>query len=346
MRSACAVVPLSGLVLFVEACAAGGLEPATHAAAAHRLLLVDVDADPLRLGGFPGALYEIDAQSHAPRLLCSSREFVDPVDVLADRDGSLLVLDANEMRGDGRILRVSDDGKSVRRVALPESLVAPTAFARAPDETIWVCDRGESFAHAPGPGAVFRFSPDLAHVDVVASGSPIVTPSDVCFVDARAYVLDADSFRRDVADLSEGGLFATGLGGGALETVAPLHLLSPFSLQPWRDGSFLIADVNADPDVRRRFRGAVYLFEPARGVSLFARDDGWRGPSCALLWNGQLLVVDGSSDPLGLGDDPTGRGFGGKGRGGVYAVDLATRAVSLFCASPDFINPVRLRIVP
>jgi len=83
----------------------------------------------------------------------------------------------------------------------------------------------------------------------------------------------------------------------------------------------------------------------AAPVELFVRDEAWRDPSSGVVWNGALVVADGSTDPLGLGDDPVGIGFAGKGRGGVYSVDLATRAVRLVCASREFVNPARLRVV-
>ena len=326
-------------------CAAGASAPATRAPAEPRLLLVDVDADPLGLGGNPGAVFEIDRRTREARVLASSREFVDPVDVLAEPDGSLLVLDLDGLGGDGRILRSTADGKQVARVALPPALVDPTAFARAPDGAIWVCDRG-------GEGALFRFAADLARVEKVASGAPLAAPSDVCFAGGETFVLDADAFRERIQDLSEGGVFRVGpsmrrdAAGARLETVARLGLVSPLSLLPFGDGGFLVVDVNADPAEPRLLRGGVFMLDRERKLALFARSDEWRDPSSAVLVGGELLVVDGSSDPLGLGADPTGSGFGGNGRGGIYSVDLETRAVALVCASPGFVNPARLRAVP
>jgi hypothetical protein len=60
------------------------------------------------------------------------------------------------------------------------------------------------------------------------------------------------------------------------------------------------------------------------------------------MWRGRFLVVDANSDPLKLGEDGSGFGFTG-GRGGIYEVDLKTGAVKLFLASPQFVNPIRLR---
>jgi hypothetical protein len=355
-----AVAPLGGLALLFGGCAAGAASQA-HAAAASspRLVLVDVDADPLQLGGNPGALFELDERGGSAKLLFTSRDLADPVDLLGEPDGSLLVVDLCRLGGEGRLWRVAPDGKSARRVAEDAPLVDPTAIARAPDGSIWVVDRGERFdkaAGAAGPGAVFRLSADLSRCEVIASGPPLVSPSDVCFRAGHAWVLDADAYRHDIADLSEGALFeidASVPAGatGRVSTVAQLHLVSPLSLaslpQDAKDGGlFLIADANTDPRHERKLFGGIYQLDDHGVVSFLLQDPGWRDPCCVTRFHELTLVVDGSSDPLGLGDDPLGLGFGGKGRGGVYAVDLATKTAKLFCASPDFVNPSRLRVVP
>jgi len=354
--------PLAVLLVLAALAGCRGSRPdpsakaAPPAARAPRLLLTDVDADPFGLGGFPGAVFEIDPQTQAATARVSSPEFRDPVDVLEDRErpGGLLVLDLASIGGAGHLWRVSPDGARVEETSASDHLVDPTAMTRGPDGSLWIADRGARFPDGtPGPGALFRFSPDLAECEVACSGPPLLAPSDVVVDGGTTWLLDADALRRDIADLSEGALFRIDRRGGPLELAAALHLVSPLSLVPFGAAKFLVVDVNADPVERARLRGAVYLVEGAGGaaasakVSLFARDDGWRDPSAGLLWNGKLLVVDGSSDPLHLGDDPVGVGFGvdSKGRGGVYSVDVETRAVTLFCASPQFVNPSRIRLV-
>jgi hypothetical protein len=329
--------------------------PAAHPSRAPRLLVTDVDADPLGLGGNPGAVFEIDAATRAVRVVAACREFRDPVDVLADPDvdGGLLVLDLDAIGGAGHLWRVSPDGAHAEETPASRHLVDPTAMARGPDGSLWVTDRGARFPDGePGPGALLRFRPDLATCEVVCSGAPLLAPSDVVIDGTTAWLLDADALRRDVADLSEGALFRVDAGERTPKLAAALHLVSPLSLVPEGGGRFLVVDVNADPQKPALLRGAVYRVDASSGaeratVATFARDDGWRDPSAGLLWSGQLLVVDGSSDPLRLGPDPVGIGFGpdSKGRGGVYSVDLATRAVTFFAASPQFVNPGRIRLV-
>lgn len=309
-----------------------------------RLLLVDVDADPLGLGGAPGAIFAVDPASGALTLLHSSRALIDPVDVLDDGAGGLLVLDAGGEARPGAIVRVGADGRA-GPLALPEALVEPTSFARAPDGSIWVCDRGETFARVAGPGAVWRFAADLGSVACVASGPPLEVPSDVRFADGAAWVLDADSGRVDVQALAEGALFCAGLDGSGFARAAALAMVSPWSLEAWRDGAFLVADVNGDPKVRTRLCGGVWEVARDGTATLFAWSRELRDPTCATLHAGTLWVSDASADPLGLGDDGTGRGFAGHGRGALFAVDPASRAVRVAAAGAQLCNPARVRVV-
>lgn len=342
--------PLAPLALALASSRCGAPErpqvppPPPAAARAAQLLIVDLDADPLALGGQPGALFTFDPASGALALLHSSRALVDPVDVLADRDGALLVLDQVESGGRGAIVRVESDGRA-QELALPPALVDPTSFARAPDGCVWVVDRGVLFADGRGPGAVWRFSADWSRVSAVACGAPLEVPSDLAFVDGRAWILDADAWRVDLAALHEGGLFHAAQDGSGFAEAARLALVSPFSLQPWRDGRFLVADVNADPKVPTRFCGGLYSLSRDGTSELFAWSRELRDPTCAALHAGRLYVTDGSADPLALGDDATGKGFAGHGRGALFAVDLESRAITLAIASADFCNPVRVRVV-
>jgi hypothetical protein len=351
-RVAAALAGLAGLagLAWSAACTKSDESPGRPA----RLLLTDVDADPKGLGGHPGAIFSIDPESGTARAIASFRAFRDPVDVMADEavPGGTLVLDLCEMGGVGHLWRVSPDGAQVEDTPASAHLVDPTAFARAPDGSVWIVDRAAHPADGvAGPAALLRCSPDLRRVDVVASGAPLLGPSDLLFDGDTLWLLDADALRQKVADLSEGALYKVDRTSGRLELAAALKLVSPLSLVPRDASRLLVVDVNADPIRRERLRGAVYSVDvrgrdpAAAPVELFVRDEAWRDPSSGVVWNGALVVADGSTDPLGLGDDPVGIGFAGKGRGGVYSVDLATRAVRLVCASREFVNPARLRVV-
>ena len=124
-------------------------------------------------------------------------------------------------------------------------------------------------------------------------------------------------------------------------------LVSPLGMWRRPDGSFLVVDVNADPVIRTRIWGAVYEVDPISGkTTLFAHHPDFRDPINCLHFEGGLLVVDPSADPLKLGDDGHRPAYmGGRGHGGIYRVDLETGETSLFAASKEFISPIRMRAV-
>jgi hypothetical protein len=328
------------------ASACNGAAPAGSVAARApaRLVLIDVDADPLGLGGHPGALFVFDPATGALSLLHSSAALVDPVDVIEEPDGALLVLDGIGEGGRGSIVRIELDGRA-HELPLPPALVDPTRFARAPDGSLWVADRGVELPGGRGPGALWRVAPDRRTIACLASGAPLEVPTALWFDGTGAWLLDADAFRREITDYSEGGLFRLALDGSDFREAARLSLVSPYSLAPLPDGRFLVADVNADPKVRTRFCGGLYALARDGTHELFAWSRVFRDPTDAWPDEAAIWVTDASSDPLKLGDDGTGKGFAGHGRGALYRVDPATRDVSLALASPWFCNLTRVRTV-
>lgn len=328
-------------------CAACSAPPAAsdEPAPCERLLLVDVDADPLALGGHPGALFVFTPATGALELLHSSPALVDPVDVLSEPDGTLLVLDMVGEGGAGAIVRIDRAGRATP-LELPPALVDPTRFERAPDGCVWVSDRGVTLPGGRGPGAIWRFAADWSSVTCVAAGPPLEVPTAIAFADDGAWLLDADAFRREIGDYSEGAMFRAELDGSGFREAGRLHLVSPYSLAPLADGRFLIADVNADPKVRTRFCGGLYAVARDGRNELYAWSRDFRDPTDALPCGGTIWVTDGSSDPLQLGNDGTGKGFAAHGGGALYAVDAATRAVRLAATSPWFRNLTRVRPLP
>jgi len=316
--------------------------PVPAAAAASRLVLVDVDADPLGLGDHPGALFVFDPATSGLSLLHSSAALVDPVDVIATPDGALLVLDGRLEGGRGAIVRIEPDGRT-HELPLPPALVDPTRFAHAPDGSLWIADRGVQLPDGGGPGALWRLEPDLRTITCLAAGAPLEVPTAICFDAEAAWLLDADAFRKELGDYAEGGLFRAAHDGTGFREAARLALVSPYSLAPLQDGRFLVADVNADPKVRTRFCGGLYAVARDGTHELYAWSRDFRDPTDACPDGAAIWVTDGSSDPLRLGDDGTGKGFAGHGRGALYRVDPATRAVALAHASPWFRNLTRVR---
>jgi hypothetical protein len=312
-------------------------------------LVVDRDADPQELGGHPGALFTVDPKSGKVEVFCASDKWTDPVDVLPERDGSFLVLDYGSGRSGG-IFRVSANGTQVRALQLPEGLVDPTHFEWADDGSLWIVDKnadplGFGKKANVSTGTLWRLTPDHKRLEIIATGPPLRAPACVCFVAGIPYLLDADAFRTEPIS-AEGAIFKVRPQLQPVETAVRLAgLVSPISMQPFRDGTFLVIDVNADPQPKR-FWGAVYLVDPKdASTTLFCRHPEFRDPASGLLVGDGLVVVDASADPKGYGKDGAGQGYGGFGRGALFRIDLTWRRAHLVCASRQFVNPVRVKVL-
>ena len=230
-----------------------------------------------------------------------------------------------------------------------KGLVDPTHFEMAADGWLWIVDKNADpkglgkQANVP-TGTLWRLSPDHQSLEIVATGPPLRAPACVRFAGGIAYLLDADAFRTEPIS-HEGAIFK--VAAAELETVVRLQgLLSPISMQVLEDHTFLVVDVNADPQQPNRYWGAVYLVNPAdASTTLFCHDPAFRDPASATLIGNELLLVDASADPKAYGKDDTGQGYGGFGRGAVFRIDLAQRRAHLACASKQFVNPVRVEVL-
>ena len=84
------VLALPVLVLVGPSCRHSAPSPSTT------WLVVDRDADPRNLGGHPGALFTVNPKTGAVEVFATSSKWKDPIDVVQDTDGSLLVLGYHE----------------------------------------------------------------------------------------------------------------------------------------------------------------------------------------------------------------------------------------------------------
>lgn len=313
------------------------------------LLVVDQDAGL----NHRGAIFQLHPETRAIRLFARSDLFHKPQDILQQADGSFLVLDYGPDFKDGKIFHLSRDGKHCKQLAIPPGLADPYQFERAPDGSIWIVDKNADpnnlATGEPGKtGTVWRLSSDLKNLSVVTTGPPLIAPAGIVFSGGQTFLMDADAFRVEPYDLAneEGGILAIHPSPKPPSLVVKFQsLVSPLGMHRLDDGRFLIVDVNADPEIRQRIRGALYLADPKTGkTELFAQHPDFRDPINCLAFGGGLLVVDPNADPLKLGDDGHRISqYAGKGHGAIYYVDLRTRKVELFAASKSFISPVRIR---
>lgn len=318
-----------------------------------RVFLVDQNAGPNQ-GGAVFALDKRDGKWRA-RPFASSKLISRPQDILPEPDGSLLVVDYRDELGDGRLFRISADGERCEEIAVAKGLVDPVVIERAPDGSIWIIDKNaDPLGLRPSEdiptGTLWRLSKDLKTLEIIATGPPLYAPAAVCFHGDEAYLLDADSYRTHPysAENGEGAIFRVRKHPQPLEPVVKFQrLISPFDLHRLPTGQFLIVDVNADPVTRMNFHGAIYLADPKTGkTTLFANHEELRDPVRFAMVDGELWFTDANSDPLGLGPDGSKFHFGGKGRGGIYALDTATKKIRLVLATKDFVNPLSIRVAP
>ncbi|MEE2887502.1 MAG: hypothetical protein VX951_08730 [Planctomycetota bacterium] len=313
------------------------------------LLVVDQDAG----AGHRGAIFKLDPETRKVRLFARSELFFKPQDILQEPDGSFLVLDFGPDHRDGKIFRLSQDGTRCHRLPIPDGLADPYQFERAPDGSIWIVDKNADprglAKDTPGKtGTLWRLSADFKSLTVIATGPPLRAPAGILFADGGSFLLDADAFRTEPYKLSngEGGILSIHPEPTPPTAVVKFKsLVSPLGMHRLADGRFLVIDVNADPEIRQRIRGAVYVATPGSGnTELFATHPDFRDPVNCLFFDGALLVADPNADPLKLGDDGHRLSqYAGKGHGGIYRIDLATRKVELFAASKEFISPIRIR---
>ena len=321
----------------------------TSAGCSHRpvLLVVDQDAGP----GHRGAIFQVNPATGEVSLFARSDLFHKPQDILQLADRSFLVLDYGPDFEGGKIFRLSRDGASCERVSIPEGLTDPYQFERAPDGSIWIVDKnadplGLNQGQPGKTGTLWRLSADFQRLTVVATGPPLRAPAGIQFTKDGVFLLDADAFRVEPYDLAnpEGGILS--INEAAPTVVLKFQsLVSPLGFCRLDDGRFIVIDVNADPQVRQRIRGAIYIADPRDGTTkLFATHPDFRDPVNCLRHGPDLLVVDPNADPLNLGDDGHALSqYAGKGHGGIYRVNLDTRKVELWAASELFISPIRIR---
>jgi hypothetical protein len=62
--------------------------------------------------------------------------------------------------------------------------------------------------------------------------------------------------------------------------------------------------------------------------------------------DGRLVLADANADPLGLGEDGTGKGVHGTGHGAILVVDTEALTLDVLLADERFRSPVAVRCVP
>lgn len=260
----------------------------------------------------------------------------------------------------------------------------PVSMARGPDGTIYVADReadplglAEAAARAApdaepvqtgcvfairiegaddgGPGAVAR-------TEVLCANQRFVTPAALLLRnDGVLLVLDADAnphglVRPDGLPGSPGVLFEVRDGGPGSRVkpqarVVPKQTVSPVGLIAGRAGEVYLVDANGSLEEDTFGDGILWRVEGPelqRVLDTYslgmprAMVDPVQGDS---LPDGRLVIADANADPLGLGEDGTGKGVYGTGRGALLAIDLNIPTLSTLLADERFVSPIAVRRV-
>ncbi len=139
------------------------------------VLIWDARADPLGIGGAPGALFRVNPLNGAISVVFSAAVFTTPWAVALDRDGDFLILDRNanpagHPGAPGAIFRVRRVGLTVEPIVAPVEFVEPFDLVSVPDGSVWVLDNlANPFGYPDALGAVFKCDPASGDIDNVMS---------------------------------------------------------------------------------------------------------------------------------------------------------------------------------
>lgn len=128
------------------------------------VLIWDSRADPLGLGGYPGALFRVDPANGDVQLVFSSLGFASPWAIALAPNGDYLIADRDANPGGypgspGAIFRVDRTTFAITPVAISPQFVDPYDLAVVPSGDIWVLDTNANpFGYPDARGAVFRCS--------------------------------------------------------------------------------------------------------------------------------------------------------------------------------------------
>ncbi len=315
--------------------------------------VVDVDARQPGVDGFPGAVFRFDARTKTLARFAADPRFVDPEELLVRKDGSLALIDMAadpERRGKntGAVFVLDGQTGAVTRVLAPKEFVMPVAIAETQDGTVLVVDRAANPQADGRRGCVFALD--------LATGATRVFSSDPAFrapafvvprADGSAILLDADTKSRFAP--AEGVLFRITPGNAASERIADLaDTVSPLTLLPEPEGTWLVFDVNADPVHRGGPAGGIFRVDVAKGsTSLVSADIRLRDPvrGC-FARDGSVLFVDANADVEKTGPDAANRGQNATGPGALFRLDRASGKVDFVATFPEFVNPVDVRPAP
>jgi len=309
----------------------------------YNYLVLDSAADPMGLGGKPGALFRVDVASGLICTLASSKMFSSPSAMAIQADGTILVTDLGaDMDGDGpgvgTIFRVLPDRYNNVTVFKSSGLFrGPVGIDIDPvGGVIYVVDYDADplnlTASDKGPGAVFAINPNTLNVTTVMSNMQLVSPIGVT-IDSSGDLLiaDADANPNDPVDSQyHGSAWKYVTSTGDLQLLSgSTSFITPFKLLETPGGDLLLADSGYNS------QGA--LFEIVPGVSTTVLVDSYPLLTPAgMVYDaetGTYLIADRNADTLKDGN-----------RGAILRYDPVGGSTTFFILSDRFVEPFDVKI--
>ncbi len=156
------------------------------------ILVWDPHADPLGLGGTPGALFRVDPTTGIVETVFSINGFTTPWAVALAPNGDYLIVDRdanpNGYPGSpGAVFRVNRDTFAVTTAAASSEFVDPYDLAVAPNGDIWVLDAtANPYNYPTARGAIFRCKAADGSIQRTFSSSYFQALSGITVVPASA----------------------------------------------------------------------------------------------------------------------------------------------------------------
>ncbi len=324
------------------------------------LVIADLDADPGALGGHPGAIFRMTPEGKEAALVSSDPAFREPVDLVFDPVGNLLVLD-NAADPDGRgwkgaVFRVDRFTGKASVVLTSDRFVLPNALLLDGDGRLFIsAKRYDPEGLGGGTGCLFVYGPEQRRLDVLASGRAFVAPGAIAFAPGgKLYFLDADANPKGYTGRggrpnTPGVLFEVDRGTGEFHPLIEFReTVSPVGMIPLPDGRLIVIDANADVLMPGFWLGGLLMADPSKKTCRFIHcSREFRDPTRGDLGpDGAIYFTDSNADPLKLGPDAVGKGVQGTGPGAIWRFDLEKNTLELLYSGKPLVNPISLKIAP
>ena len=323
------------------------------------LVVVDMDADPEGRGGFPGALFRLSPDGAELSLISADPAFIEPVDVVFDPVGNLLVLDnaadPSNLGSSGAVFRVNRFTGRAEPVVVSKQFALPNALLLDEDGRIFISEKQyDPLGLGEKTGCLMVYDPEKEKVEVLAAGSEFVSPGAIAFApDDKLYFMDADSnpnnyTGRNGKPNTPGVLFEVDRQTGEFRSlIAFKDTVSPVGIVPLPDQNLIVIDANADVLEAGFWLGGLLMVDPVKGAYRFIHCskkfvDPTRGD---LGPDGCVYFTDSNADPLNLGPDRAGKGVQGTGPGAVWRYDYRKNELTLVYSGEELVNPISLKVV-